>query len=186
MKKLIMLITLIITMMVITELPCQGDGNMIYGCYLKQNGQLRIVSSLDKCKKSEIPISWNQVGPQGPKGDTGATGPQGPKGNTGAQGQVGPIGPQGPAGTFDTTKYYFRDCFNVGECFCKCAGDVIINGGALCLPGQYITYSFAIGIQPGGTDWYYGWNAACSNPSATNPGSSNSEPEHIVIVCLTP
>ena len=53
---------------------------LIYGCYKKNNGQLRIVENPGQCRPSELPISWNQVGPQGPAGPQGPEGPQGPPG----------------------------------------------------------------------------------------------------------
>ena len=70
--------------------------------------------------QSEMPISWNAVGPQGATGPQGAAGPQGatglpgavgPQGAVGSQGAVGPqgasgprgaTGPQGPAGKTTT------------------------------------------------------------------------------------
>jgi len=73
--------------------PPAPDGNVLNGCYQKINGQLRIVSNPGQCNPSELPVSWNIVGPQGPAG------PQGP---TGAQGPEGPAGPQGPSGVVDT------------------------------------------------------------------------------------
>jgi len=45
-----------------------------------------------ECKKGDIAVQWNQVGPmgqqgvQGPKGDIGPMGPQGPQGESGATG----------------------------------------------------------------------------------------------------
>lgn len=35
-----------------------ADNVVIYGCYQKINGQLRLVSSTDNCLASELPISW--------------------------------------------------------------------------------------------------------------------------------
>jgi hypothetical protein len=52
----------------------------------------------------EVPISWNQIGPQGaagpggPPGPAGSAGPAGPIGPAGADGAVGPPGPAGPSG----------------------------------------------------------------------------------------
>ncbi len=73
--------------LIIIKTPCQGVDNLIYGCYQKISGNLRIVQDLNKCRKLEIPISWNRIGGppgpqgiQGPRGDTGLQGPQGPKG----------------------------------------------------------------------------------------------------------
>ncbi len=42
-----------------------ADDTMIYGCYKKNKGQLRVVGQGSKCLPSEIPISWNQTGPAG-------------------------------------------------------------------------------------------------------------------------
>jgi hypothetical protein len=67
-------------------------GGVIHGCYQKNVGNLRVIDpATDKCRPSEIAISWNA---QGPKGDPG---PQGP---------VGPQGPQGPAGPPGETLHY--------------------------------------------------------------------------------
>ena len=42
--------------------PQTIDDGMLYGCYKKVNGQLRLVSSPDYCRPSEEPISWNAGG----------------------------------------------------------------------------------------------------------------------------
>lgn len=54
-----------------------ADDNTIYGCYKKNDGQLRIVKQASQCLPSEVPISWNKVGPSG---SPGAPGPQGARG----------------------------------------------------------------------------------------------------------
>jgi len=69
------------------------DQNVLTGCYQKNNGQLRIVTSASQCRPSEVAISWNKLGPQGPAGPVGPAGPAGPAG------PIGPEGPQGPAGS---------------------------------------------------------------------------------------
>jgi hypothetical protein len=103
------------------------DANgVIQGCHTKLGGILRVidVAKGERCRgATEVPISWNQQGPQGPagaqgpKGDTGAAGPQGPKGDpgltgargpqglTGPQGSAGPQGPAGPAGPSGVSGY---------------------------------------------------------------------------------
>ena len=120
MKKIIMVTLLSLVALSILAFPCSAED--IYGCYQKNNGQLRIVKNASECRPSEVFIQWNEEGlqgPQGPKGDTGApgatgpAGPQGPigltgltgapgtagaKGDTGVQGAQGPAGPAGPAG----------------------------------------------------------------------------------------
>lgn len=83
----------------IANVGSSDDGNVINGCYQKKFGQLRIVSGPSECLKSEIPISWNEVDPQGPKGDQGDPGPVGPKGEQGDPGPLGPKGEQGEPGT---------------------------------------------------------------------------------------
>jgi hypothetical protein len=104
MKKLCVIIGAIFVLLVFTGLPSYADESIIYGCYLKNRGQLRVVNDISECKSWEVPISWNEMGIQGPKGDPGQTGAQGPKGDkgdtgaTGPQGPVGLTGPQGPQG----------------------------------------------------------------------------------------
>jgi len=90
---------------------------VIHSCV--KNEEIRIISATGTCQRSETPVDWNTVGPQGPIGPigpTGSAGPQGPQGATGSQGPtglvgatdatgaagpagpVGPAGPQGPVG----------------------------------------------------------------------------------------
>src|SRR5439155_24411559 len=78
------------------------DSAMLQACYNTVNGNLRL-SSPDgiPCSNAELPISWNQTGPEGPAGPPGAqgaAGAAGPQGLQGAQGPQGPAGPQGPPG----------------------------------------------------------------------------------------
>jgi len=60
--------------------PPTPSGTVIYGCYQKVNGQLRIVNASSQCRPSELLISWNIVGLQGPAGPAGPAGPTGPQG----------------------------------------------------------------------------------------------------------
>jgi hypothetical protein len=73
-------------------------GEILYGCYKKENGQLRLVNNTDQCLPSEISISWNQKGTAGPQGPEGPAGAQGPIGLQGSAGPPGAAGPQGPIG----------------------------------------------------------------------------------------
>ena len=72
-----------------------NDDGTIQGCYNNPQyetgnpGGLRVVDNPDQCSSTEVPLAWNQRGPQGP---------QGAKGDTGAAGPPGPPGPPGPAG----------------------------------------------------------------------------------------
>jgi len=54
--------------------PGEPADNVIHGCYKKVNGQLRIVKDPGQCRPSELPILWNQIGPQGPEGPPGPPG----------------------------------------------------------------------------------------------------------------
>jgi hypothetical protein len=50
------------------------DSNgVISGCYTKVGGNLRVIDTEkgQTCLKQELPISWNQAGPQGPPGPSG-------------------------------------------------------------------------------------------------------------------
>jgi cysteine-rich repeat protein len=96
MKKLFIVLGVIFVFMVSTSIQSLAQDQVIYGCYKKQNGQLRIVNNPNDCRPSEVAISWNLVGPKGDKGDPG---PQGPQGEIGPQGPPGPQGEQGPQGT---------------------------------------------------------------------------------------
>ena len=58
MRKLSIAIVVILAMMVLVGFPYYGYGDVIYGCYQKNNGQLRIVGNTSECRKSEVPISW--------------------------------------------------------------------------------------------------------------------------------
>jgi hypothetical protein len=74
----------IFALLVAWTVPSYAQGNEIYGCYQKNEGELRIVSKPGACRPSETPIFWNKVGPQGPQGVAGQAGPQGPAGPPGA------------------------------------------------------------------------------------------------------
>jgi hypothetical protein len=53
-------ICLIILVLLVFTLPIwsHADNVVIYGCYQKINGQLRIVSNTNQCLPSELPVSW--------------------------------------------------------------------------------------------------------------------------------
>ena len=73
MKKLFITIGVSFVFIVATSVQSSAE-NLIYGCYKKQNGQLRIVSNPSECRPSEVPISWNQAGEQVPPEPQGLTG----------------------------------------------------------------------------------------------------------------
>ena len=84
MKKIILVMTTVLAMLVFMAFTCYGQEGQTYnGCYQKSSGQLRLLTDKkDYCRPPEIAISWNQMGPIGPTGATGATGATGPTGPT--------------------------------------------------------------------------------------------------------
>ena len=129
-------------------------GEILYGCYKKENGQLRLVNNTDQCLPSEMSISWNQkgaAGPQGPEGPAGAqgsgglqgsagppgaAGPQGSAGLPGPAGIQGPMGQQGPAGPTGMEVTYTKENiqtiagvpYATVDVFCD-SGGMVISGG---------------------------------------------------------
>ena len=106
----------------------QGEAYDFHGCYLKEYGQLRILTNYNgdpnkcenppsggkskndhdwykednytgRCKPFEIMICWNQSGSK----EAGTVGPPGPKGDKGDKGDKGNIGPQGIQGPMGPT-----------------------------------------------------------------------------------
>ncbi|MET7276698.1 collagen-like protein [Kribbella sp. NPDC005582] len=76
---------------------------VIHGCYnkgglLQDKGNLRVVEAGEKCRATELAMTWNHTGPQGPAGPVGATGEPGA---TGAPGQQGATGPAGPSDSYE-------------------------------------------------------------------------------------
>jgi hypothetical protein len=81
-----------------------SPNGVIYGCYTKSTGTIRVIDAgVTGCKQGETLLPWNQTGPQGPigltgpQGPIGLTGPAGPIGLTGATGAVGATGAAGVA-----------------------------------------------------------------------------------------
>ena len=76
--------------------PAQSSSAQVYVCVVKTGttkGQMRLVSSKTKCRRTERKTQWAVTGPQGAQGAQGLQGAQGPQGLEGQQGQQGPAGP---------------------------------------------------------------------------------------------
>jgi hypothetical protein len=139
----------------------------IHACASKGEGSLRAVSAVNKCRKSERPLSWNiegrpgadgadglqgpagpagstgPAGPAGPAGATGPTGPQGasvagPAGPAGAAGPQGPQGPQGPAGAAATLGIAYVSLTFANPAFQQYVSDGRALGDAPCAPGKKV------------------------------------------------
>jgi hypothetical protein len=108
-RILIPLTMAVLLMGIIAFAGIPGPDGVVNGCYKKSGGTLRVIdTAVAQCdSRAEIPIAWNQTGPQGPQGIQGPIGPvgpqgvQGPQGTTGLTGATGPAGPQGPSGLSD-------------------------------------------------------------------------------------
>jgi hypothetical protein len=61
----------------------------ITACYVKKNGNVRLLVKGSKCKSGETLIRWNQTGPAGLNGAAGAPGGQGVPGQPGEKGLQG-------------------------------------------------------------------------------------------------
>ena len=143
-KKLMSILVMSLTVPFWATSACHAADNAINGCYQKNKGQLRVLAKKERCLPSEVPISWNIVGPRGP---IGLTGQQGPIGLTGQQGPTGPTGPQGPTGVLSfyivTTAFTVQTPGNSDFNASCLAGDQVTGGGFSVppLPGAKVVAS---------------------------------------------
>lgn len=61
MKRIIVVVITIFALLAVTGLLNKGEADEIYGCYKKNNGQLRIVSDHDECRKYEGTVTLNSL-----------------------------------------------------------------------------------------------------------------------------
>ncbi len=80
MKKLTLFAGTTFAVLFFLGINCYAADNVIYGCYQRRGGELRIVSNTNSCRHNEIPLSWNKVGPAGPQGPPGPASPSAPPG----------------------------------------------------------------------------------------------------------
>ena len=78
MKKPLTIFLAVFIAVIFTDITCYGTEDVIYGCYKKVNGQLRVIKDAGQCQPSEVLTSWNQTGPQGPSGSERPENPPGP------------------------------------------------------------------------------------------------------------
>ena len=71
MIKSLAIFLVVLISIIVTDVTCYGAEDVIYGCYKKVNGQLRVIKDPGQCRPSEALTSWNQTGPQGPPGPEG-------------------------------------------------------------------------------------------------------------------
>lgn len=76
-----------------------ASNGVVYSCFHKKTGKLRVVKQGKRCSKKERKLSWNARGQAvapGAKGDTGSQGAAGAAGAAGSAGGTGATGPAGP------------------------------------------------------------------------------------------
>src|SRR5881398_3396000 len=78
----IILVPILASSIFVLSASAAGSNTVYYGCVNKKSGTIKMVNAQTKCQKTEMKISWNQVGPKGAKGVTGLQGPKGAKGDT--------------------------------------------------------------------------------------------------------
>ena len=82
------------------------EQEVIYACVkydekegsLKKDSPLRYTEPFEDCKKNEVRVSWNTIGPEGPEGPVGADGIDGAPGAKGDKGDLGIPGQDGADG----------------------------------------------------------------------------------------
>ncbi len=157
MKRLgVLIIVSLIGTLVSYSTSYAGD-NTIYGCYKKNDGQLRIVNQGDPCLPSESSISWNKVGSSGSPGAPGPSGPQGPAGPAGRDGTPGVSVLSSPLKEGDDP-----NCPNGGSLFTSVRGVTYACNGEGTEGGTIIFNRLAAGTC--GSDGY-GW---CPNGSSAS------------------
>src|SRR5882672_1483911 len=77
-----------------------APANGVISACVNRDGEVRVINPNygGRCRSSESPMSWNQVGAPGPQGSAGPQGANGSPGPAGPTGNLGPAGPAGPAG----------------------------------------------------------------------------------------
>ena len=89
----------IILLGVIAYASIPSENRLIYACYKKSGGSLRVIDkSVTTCGKDETQISWNQQGPPGPQGAQGEEGPPVPLGPPDLPGHRDPLDLKGRKG----------------------------------------------------------------------------------------
>jgi parallel beta-helix repeat protein len=71
MKKLFLILSVFLAVSVLASIPCSAQAqnaqgqNVVYGCYQRSTGQVRIVDNLKQCDfRSELPMFWRvEIGP---------------------------------------------------------------------------------------------------------------------------
>jgi hypothetical protein len=65
MKKITIASIAILFILIGASVQINADDNIIYGCFTKELGWLRIVGSPSECRSWEFAIAWNWMGIKG-------------------------------------------------------------------------------------------------------------------------
>jgi hypothetical protein len=149
----------------------------IHVCVHRENGQVRIVSAGEQCRRQESGLQWNAEGPAGPAGAAGPAGPQGEPGAAGPQGQTGPAGPAGPAGAPEISGWEQRTAFamvpagGTGSAVVRCTSGKQVLSGGFATPGAGTTIveSHPATVAPGQNPGWVVWarNSAAADTTLT-------------------
>jgi len=143
-------------------------------CANKKTGAMRYISK-GSCKKTEISLSWSQMGIQGLPGVAGAKGDTGAAGAAGTNGADGTKGDSGTAGTNGTNGQNFYAVDSTG----KTLGPVISHCDG-CNGDSFV------GVLIDGKNWsfetsrYYISNSEPSNSAFAYKDSSCTQPWFVI------
>jgi hypothetical protein len=132
----------------------------IHSCVHQENGQVRIVSATEHCRRTESALEWNAEGPAGPAG------PQGEPGPAGSAGPQGPAGAPGISGWEQRTAFATVSAGGTASAVVRCTSGKQVFGGGFGTPGAGTTIvesrpaSVAPGQNPGWTVWARNASAA--------------------------
>jgi hypothetical protein len=109
------------------------DNGVIYTCYGRSNGALRVVGRTTRCRRRERALAFDQRGPRGPvglQGARGSLGPAGPTGKTGATGRTGKTGAGGTSVTSTALALGNPTCADGGSSFTSVSGTTYACNGS--------------------------------------------------------
>jgi hypothetical protein len=137
----------------------QDAPDPIRACVQHGSGQIRIVSSAERCHRHERAIEWNE----------GAVGAPGPKGEPGPAGATGPAGPPGVSGWEQVVSAAVSLAAGTTKAaVARCPAGKQVFGGGFTSPGAgavVVESRPVFGPVNGNTATTPGWVAWARNPS---------------------
>ena len=125
----------------------------IHVCVHRENGQVRIVSAGEQCRRQESGLQWNAEGPAGP------TGP------------AGPAGAPGISGWEQRTAFAMVPAGGTGSAVVRCTSGKQVLSGGFATPGAGTTIveSHPATVAPGQNPGWVVWarNSAAADTALT-------------------